>query len=156
MRSIYLIASCLGRLGILGTTLLSGIRSYLLEGLRLSLVAIFTSNSERMGVQPQHADAFAALTPFQKLQFESNIALEIARARLLFERHKADYSDVSITTLLPITAKLSATDFLKGLNEVFLGGMIVWNAIGLRLDKNPEIKPPSSTPDTEASPPKPT
>ena len=108
------------------------------------------------GVLPQHASAFAALTPFEKVQFESNIALEIARARVSFNRHKVDYSDVSITTLLPITSEFSATDFLNGLIEVYQGGVIVWNAIALRFDKSPEIKPPSLVHGTEASPPKPT
>jgi hypothetical protein len=108
------------------------------------------------GVVQQYEEAFKSLTSHQKLKFECSIALETARARVSFNRHKPDYSDVSITTILPITPKLSATDFLNGLTEVLQGGVIVWNAIALQLEQSPEIKLPSLTHDTEASPPKPT
>jgi hypothetical protein len=65
------------------------------------------------GVRPDHAEAFAALTTFEKRQFDANLALEIARAKISFTRHSPDFSDVSITTLLPITPKLGGMEFLQ-------------------------------------------
>jgi hypothetical protein len=54
--------------------------------------------------------------------------------------------------MLPISAKLSATDFLNTLVEVYYGAMLVWNSIGLQLDKATpdEVKPRLLTSDTKA------
>jgi hypothetical protein len=108
------------------------------------------------GVLPQHAQSLMNLTPFERMRFEGSIALELARARVSFTRYNADYSDISITTTLPITAHLNEMDLISGLAEVFSGGMILWNATALQLDKKPELIPHALPDDTQASPPKPT
>lgn len=108
------------------------------------------------GVRQEHAETYAALTPFDKGQFEANLALEIARAKISFYRHQQDFSDVSITAQLPITPKLSSMDFYNAILEAYMGAVLVWNVIALKLAKSPELTPPSLTRDTEASPPKPT
>jgi hypothetical protein len=105
------------------------------------------------GVLPQHAQTFADLTPFARMQFESQIALETARARVHFTRWTPDYSDVSLMARIPISSRLSATDLINALHEVHSGAVIVWNAIALELDRP---TPPSLAVDKEASPPKPT
>jgi hypothetical protein len=79
----------------------------------------------RTAVLPEHATAYEALPAFDKRKLGGEIALEIARARIFFNRHKDDYSDFSITTTLPITSKLRETDFFNTLVEVYHGAMLV-------------------------------
>ena len=110
----------------------------------------------RTAVIQEFSTAYNALPDVAKRKLGGQITLEIARARIFFARHKDDYSDFSITTLVPITSKLSKTDFFNALVEVYHGATLVWNSVGLFLDREPsEARPPSLTPDTGVSLPKP-
>jgi hypothetical protein len=107
----------------------------------------------RTGIMADHVKAFNALSDFDKRRLQGQIALEIARARISSSVHKEDYSDFSITRTLPINAKLGETDFFNAMAEVYYGAMVVWNSIGLQLDKAPsEVKPPLLTSDTGGKP----
>jgi len=106
-------------------------------------------------VSPRQRVAFDALSESERQEFYGQMRLETARAKILFYTD-ASLDQVSIEKWIPITSKLTASSFVEAINEMYFSANIIWATIALRFGERPQLTQPSSTPDTEASPPLPT
>ena len=91
------------------------------------------------GVMPEHRKAFDAMSKSEKSEFYGQLALETARARISFTAND-QLSDISINKSLPITSKLTESDIIDGLSQVYQSGVVIWNTIALRLSESPVLK----------------
>jgi hypothetical protein len=106
------------------------------------------------GVSPQYRAAFDALSVPERQQFYGQLELETARSKIFF-RSDAILDEVAMEKWIPITPKFTATDMVQAIAELEFSAQIIWKTVSLRFGGKPELTPPSSTPDTEASPPSP-
>lgn len=110
------------------------------------------------GITAEQRVAYDKLTADERTRFYAELSLEVARAEITFTSEQ-ELATVRIEKWIPITPRLSASDVLEALNEIHFSTMIIWAYVALRLGSKPlelTVRPPSSTPDTAASPPSPT
>lgn len=110
-----------------------------------------------IGVLPAQQKAYDALTKEKRIELDCQLLLEMGRAKIAFYT-KPELKGVEIIKWIPITSELTLDTFMEALNEIYFASNIVWNTISLWLGIGPvePTLPSSSTPDKEASPPKPT
>src|ERR1700682_4547443 len=95
-----------------------------------------------IGVLPEDRAAFEALSTEEMSEFYSHLALETARARISFNANH-DLSDVTINKQIPITNRLSESDIIESLNDIYLSAVVIWNTTALRLSESPKLTQPS-------------
>ncbi|MGH8092111.1 MAG: DUF2299 family protein [Chthoniobacterales bacterium] len=103
-------------------------------------------------IAPQQRAAFTALSELEKEKFYSQVRLETARAKIIFNSDPL-LDQVSIEKWVPITPKFTASALIEAVNEVYFSANIIWSTITLRLGLPPLPMLPSSAPDTGVSPP---
>ena len=105
----------------------------------------------RVEIVPEHKALFDKLPADKKLYFLERLRVEIARAKIScgFDP-PGTLNVVQIEKRVPITDTFAEAQLLDGIGETNYGVILVRDTIGLLLDF--EIKQPSPTPNTEASP----
>jgi hypothetical protein len=118
-------------------------------------------------------DVFNQLNDAAREQFWRTLILETSRSKIYFRpRVQNNIQQLLIERMVPITPELSEADVMQALREMDFSAAFLFNLIGLFLEvpvappsptdtemppaSRPELKQPSSTGDTEASPPEPT
>jgi len=114
----------------------------------------YLSFSSRIsGITTEQRVAYNKLTVDEKARFYAELSLESARAKITFSSER-ELATVTIEKWVPITPRLSASDVLEALNEIHFSAIEIWAFVALRLGHAPPVTTlPSSTPNTEASPP---
>jgi hypothetical protein len=97
-----------------------------------------------IGVSAQHRGAFDALSQPERDKFYGQLALEIAKAKILFNSD-ISLDHVSVEKWIPITSKLTASDLVEGINDIRFSADIIWNTIALRLGERLQLTQESPT-----------
>jgi len=106
--------------------------------------------ASRIGVGPEHKAAFGKLSESEKNQFIRRVRREAAKAKIAYTPD-ANFETLTIEKRLPITNTFSEADLLDGIGEINFSTIIVIDTIASELER--DVKQPSSTLNTGASPP---
>jgi len=106
--------------------------------------------ASKIGIGPEHKAAFKKLSESEKNEFIRRIRLEAAKAKIAYSPD-ANFETLTIEKRLPITNAFSEADLLDGISEINFSAIVVIDTIAAQLER--DVKQPSPTPNTSASPP---
>jgi hypothetical protein len=104
----------------------------------------------KIEVSPPHKALFDQLPDIEKARFLHELSVEGAKARIAFSSVPG-FGFVTIDKRIPITVTLTEADLLEGIGEINFSVIVIRGTIALALERR-DIRPPSPTPDTAASP----
>jgi len=96
------------------------------------------------GVIEENMSAFERLSQSERSQFYRELALETARARISFNWE--DLTNITINRYIPITDRLSESEVIETLNDIYLSAVVIWNTTALRLSESPRLTQPPLAP----------